>query len=545
MIKLKLGSKILLSAGVSALLTSIAALIVHSNVKTMIDAQQWVSHTDKVIARFEGLLGLMVDMETGQRGYLMSGDEGFLEPYKKGIEKFEVSLKSLQETVSDNPVQVKRLEEAHALHKQWVEGPNREEVAARKFYDSKKLSQTEFEDLLKKGKGKAVMDAFRKIIADAVEMEKGLNEKRKLASAQTGRSTLNWVVFGLSGALLIGFILLWKTIASAIQNLRKISAALLESSTKVTQSAEETSSASQELSAAATQQAASLQETVSSLQQISAMVQKTLESATSSAQISDQSEQSAKTGQDAIGDMTQSMIKINEANGLVMEQTQRSNAEIGEIIKVITEIGTKTKVINDIVFQTKLLSFNASVEAARAGEHGKGFAVVAEEVGNLAHMSGNAAKEITTLLDQSIHTVEQIVKDNQEKVTAQLDLSKSRIAEGESVAQRCLEALTSISQLIGQSAQMTREISQASKEQASGIGQISTAMEQIDRTTHNNSTAAAQTAKLSEDLAQQAGIVANAVKGLQEMVDGDTTESKQDHSLVQFRTGAVTERKAA
>ena len=72
---------------------------------------------------------------------------------------------------------------------------------------------------------------------------------------------------------------------------------------------------------------------------------------------------------------------------------------------LISEIGNKTKVINDIVFQTKLLSFNASVEAARAGEHGKGFSVVAEEVGNLAHMSGNSAKEITQLLESSINRV--------------------------------------------------------------------------------------------------------------------------------------------
>jgi methyl-accepting chemotaxis protein len=78
-----------------------------------------------------------------------------------------------------------------------------------------------------------------------------------------------------------------------------------------------------------------------------------------------------------------------------MNQINYSNEQMSEIVKVIQEIETKTKVINDIVFQTKLLSFNASVEAARAGEQGKGFAVVAEEVGNLAQMSGNAAKEIS------------------------------------------------------------------------------------------------------------------------------------------------------
>lgn len=100
--------------------------------------------------------------------------------------------------------------------------------------------------------------------------------------------------------------------------------------------------------------------------------------------------------------MIHSITEISESNDRIMSQVADGNRKISEIVQVISEIGNKTKVINDIVFQTKLLSFNASVEAARAGEHGKGFAVVAEEVGNLAQMSGNAAKEISDMLNGSV-----------------------------------------------------------------------------------------------------------------------------------------------
>lgn len=77
-----------------------------------------------------------------------------------------------------------------------------------------------------------------------------------------------------------------------------------------------------------------------------------------------------------------------------------SNKKITEITKVISEVAAKTQVINEIVFKTKLLSFNASVEAARAGDQGRGFSVVAEEVGNLAKMSGDAAKEISNITEE-------------------------------------------------------------------------------------------------------------------------------------------------
>lgn len=115
--------------------------------------------------------------------------------------------------------------------------------------------------------------------------------------------------------------------------------------------------------------------------------------------------------------MLNSIDEISQSNDSIADQTRQNNEKINEIVKLISDIGNKTKVINEIVFQTKLLSFNASVEAVRVGEYGKGFAVVAEEVGNLANkMSGNAAKEISSLLDESQRKTAQIVKETESKV---------------------------------------------------------------------------------------------------------------------------------
>ena len=121
-----------------------------------------------------------------------------------------------------------------------------------------------------------------------------------------------------------------------------------------------------------------------------------------------------ETGKSIIDEMNAIVQDIHSGNEEMVKQVNNSNEEVEKIISIIKTIGDRTKVINDIVFQTKLLSFNASVEAARAGEMGKGFSVVAEEVGNLAKMSGDAAQEISAILDDSITTVHSIIERTKE-----------------------------------------------------------------------------------------------------------------------------------
>lgn len=298
-----------------------------------------------------------------------------------------------------------------------------------------------------------------------------------------------------------------------------------EESQSVTVSAQQLNSAAQDLSNSGVQQASALQETAASMDEIGAMIRKTSESSKQLEKTAQMSHQSANRGKDAITQMLQAMQTISDSNTKVMNQVEEGNQKITEIVRVIGEIGNKTKVINDIVFQTKLLSFNASVEAARAGEHGKGFAVVAEEVGNLAQMSGNAAKEISDMLATSLSRVDGIVADNKQRVETLIVDGKSKLDLGTSVARQCNDALEEIVKQASDVGGMVSEITTAIQEQNQGIQEISKAIALLDESTQTNASAAKQTSVTSRGLLGQAKNLTDIVASLQALVLGNATEN--------------------
>nr|BDT27163.1 methyl-accepting chemotaxis protein [Bacteriovorax sp. HI3] len=302
--------------------------------------------------------------------------------------------------------------------------------------------------------------------------------------------------------------------------LKAISDALDESSTQVSSAAGQIASSSEELSQAATEQAASLEETSASVEEMSSMISINSENAKKASENSVSSHKQAERGRQVVSEMVASMAQINESNNNIMTQINASNEQMGEIVKVIQEIESKTKVINDIVFQTKLLSFNASVEAARAGEQGKGFAVVAEEVGNLAQMSGNAAKEISEMLASSINKVESIANETKTKVDILITDGAEKVRMGTKVAEECGEVLADIVTNVSSVSTMASEISNASLEQSKGIQEITKAMGQLDQVTQTNSATSEEAASAAEELSAQADSLKNQVLTLVAVING-------------------------
>lgn len=286
-------------------------------------------------------------------------------------------------------------------------------------------------------------------------------------------------------------------------------------------------SSSEELSSASAEQAASLQETAASLNEISSMIEKSTGSARSMAQGSRDSLQVAEQGKGTVANLLDSMKAIDSSNEDILTQVQQSNERMNEILKVIEDIGAKTKVINEIVFQTKLLSFNASVEAARAGEHGKGFAVVAEEVGNLANMSGNAAKDISDLLGASIAKVKSITSETGQSVERLVVSGKEKVREGGEVAQQTARVLDAIIEGLTKNSDLADEVASASVEQSSGVAEINKALGQLDSATNQTASIGQAASSYALELSQRSEELKQVVDHLLAAVEGNLSSKQQ------------------
>ncbi len=223
-----------------------------------------------------------------------------------------------------------------------------------------------------------------------------------------------------------------------------------------------------DLSQRTEEQAANLQQTVASMEQLSATVNNTADTAQAATQLARAASAVAEQGGQVVGRVVATMDDITA-----------SSRKIADII------GT----IDGIAFQTNILALNAAVEAARAGEQGRGFAVVASEVRSLAQRSAAAAREIKTLIGQSVEKVE----------------AGSRLVS---------EAGTTMTDIVAQTGRVTdliAEISAAAREQKQGIGQVTEAAGQLDQVTQQNAALVEESAAAADSLRQQASRLSELV----------------------------------
>ncbi|WP_338636035.1 HAMP domain-containing methyl-accepting chemotaxis protein [Spirobacillus cienkowskii] len=322
------------------------------------------------------------------------------------------------------------------------------------------------------------------------------------------------MIFSLILTLLISYYF-FRKIASSIDN---VVVKLVTQVDDVKNLSNEMNKTSQSLSSSATQQNDSLQKTAAAIQQISTMIKKTSEFALQSNQTSKQSEASVNEGKNTMADVILSIQKIKSSYAQVFDQVKISNKKITEITKVISEVAAKTQVINEIVFKTKLLSFNASVEAARAGDQGRGFSVVAEEVGNLAKMSGDAAKEINELLKQSIETVNDIIISSTTEVEKFFKIGNDSIQETTNITKSFDIAMQNVVENVTLVNKSVNDITLAAKEEELGILEIVEAVNQLENVAQLNSNVASQSYQSASNLTEKAKEISNITEELKYIV---------------------------
>jgi methyl-accepting chemotaxis protein len=277
-----------------------------------------------------------------------------------------------------------------------------------------------------------------------------------------------------------------------------------------------------DLSVSMQQQAEALQETVTALEEINSTVAKNAEGAEQSEAFADDCVVSAQHGKNAVSDVTNAMKKIEKNQTNTIEILNNTNRDVIELVEIIRNITDKTKIINDIVFQTKLLSFNASVEAARAGEQGKGFAVVAEEVGSLATMSGNAAKDINEILTSGTSKVEKIVEVMNKNIDSMKKESEKNLSETDVAVRECENRLQEIIQKVAELKMMSSSITRASKEQSIGVHEITKAINEIDQLTGKNNVMAKECASQAVVMTDSSESLERTIIDLKIAIDGSS-----------------------
>ena len=274
------------------------------------------------------------------------------------------------------------------------------------------------------------------------------------------------------------------------------------------------------LSQSTSSEAASIEKTSAAIDQLNKMIAKNTQNSFEAAKSSTKSLSVSNKGKDIVEQMVRSIADIKTSNNQVSNTMEINTQEMTKILDIMKAVTEKTKVIHDIVFQTKLLSFNASVEAARAGENGKGFAVVAEEVGNLAAMSGKAAKEINELLNTSLATVEAAVTESKQNVEKIITDASRRVDQGVRTAEDCRSVLFELDTIINQISSAANMISLASEEQSHEVQEISRVMGRIDEAVHSNTAIAVNAADSARSLETNSDKLEASVRNLMLVIDG-------------------------
>jgi methyl-accepting chemotaxis protein len=466
------GTKIAAGFTLAFLLLLGIGSVAYRSISSLMGTTHLTTHTYNVLEDIGEILALLKDAETGQRGYIITGDEVFLEPYQTGVAGVPAVMKDLRLLTSDNASQQKRIDEAEPL-------------IATKLAELKltidmrrKGSLEETTKIVRGGDGKKTMDNLRRIFDQMDREERGLLKQRvdEVAGAASGAKST--IVFGTV------FCLLFVTVAGVVIT-RSLSGQIGAAVQHVQSSSAELQSAANQQASGAKESSTAMTEITTTISELLATSRQIAESAQRVAHVAEETSSAARAGDHTVQKTQESVSGIKRQVDVIV-------THMLDLGKKSQQIGGILEIINELAEQTNILAINATIEASGAGDAGNRFGVVADEIRKLADRVGGSTKEIRVLIEEIRAAVNTTVMATEGGSKA-VDLGARQFGE-------VTAALKQITELLGTTTDAAREIELSTKQQATAVAQVNAAVFEIAKASKETEVSANQTLQTAGQL---------------------------------------------
>ncbi len=457
------------------------AIIGFRSAESLIDNDAAVTHTLEVRHGVADLLSQMKDVETGQRGFVLTGEESYLDPYRESVSAVRVTHDRLRKLLSDEATQQNRLDALLPL----LEGRIAE---AKQLIEQRRAEGIEAAiQTVKAGRAKELMDGIRRGIAEIDAGEARLLDRRRtdaVQGAQQAQQTIFWgSVFAIVLVVLVGWLTtqsLSNQVGSAVQHVQSASAEL--------------QTAANQQAVGAKQQSTAMSEITTTISELLATSRQISESAQRVSQIAEQTANAARSGDGTVE-------KGLDAVAAIRRQVDVIVGHMLELGKKSQQIGSVLDIVVELAEQTNILAINATIEAAGAGDAGKRFAIVADEIRKLADRVGGSSKEIRGLIEDMRSAVNTTIMTTETGSKA-VDAGTRQFADVAS-------SFKQISGSVSITTEAAREITLSTKQQATAVEQINVAVTNVAQGSRETEASTGQTlqtalqlTKLSRELLQ-------------------------------------------
>jgi methyl-accepting chemotaxis protein len=431
-----------------------------------------VTHTHEVREQLTRLLGALIDAETSERGFVITGADRFLEPYRAALASLDATFTGLRRLTADNPSQQRRLDELRPLLDQ-RRGELDAVIEARRTAGmdagvARVLSS----------RGPELTAAIRRLLDEMQAEERTLLDARQRSASAAADIATTVIQWGGAVAVAIAIAIGWLLSRSLVQ---RIGSAALQVQTS---SAELQTAANQQVSGARDQVTA-MSEISTTMTELLATSRQIADSATRVSQIARQTGEAAAAGAGAVD-------QGNTATAQIRRQVDLTVGHMLELGKKSQQAGAVLDIVAELAEQTNIVAINAAIEAAGAGDAGLRFAVVADEIRKLADRVTASTKDIRVMLDDVRGAVTATVMATETGAKA-VDASAAQVADG-------ARAFRQIAGLVATAVEATREIELSTKQQTSAVEQVHLAIAGLAQTTRETEAGATQTLQTSSQL---------------------------------------------